>query len=257
MSDLGVACFHISPPNSNTAQTYWVLFELMAASLKRVAPKTKLHLLTNSYTNVPNSLSCDDIFINESAKDKEDYFKYLMFEELDCWYKYFEKGANLQNTVLVDIDILFQRDPGVLFDNKFDIGLTYNNDPSLHSFNAGVILVDSYRHCAIDKYFGNLLNQIKNYEMDQQQWYGDQKAMADVLGEYSYEKCYPNVFDKTYDKIRYRFWPVDIWNYSFPLDSKNKPIYSINREAGIIHFKGERKGFMTRYASEVLNIEVG
>ena len=93
--------------------------------------------------------------------------------------------------------------------------------------------------------------------MDQQQWYGDQKAMADVLGEYSYEKCYPNVFDKTYDKIRYRFWPVDIWNYSFPLDSKNKPIYSINREAGIIHFKGERKGFMARYASEVLGIEVG
>ena len=167
------------------------------------------------------------------------------------------KNFNLQNTILVDIDILFQRDPSVLFDNKFDIGLTYNNDPSLHSFNAGVILVDSYRHFAIDKYFGNLLNHIENYEMDQQQWYGDQQAMADVLGEYSYQEWYPRVFDRTYDEIRYRFWPVDTWNYSFPLDSKNNPIYKVSREAGIIHFKGERKGFMTRYASEVLDIELG
>ena len=52
-----VACFHLPPPNTGTARTYWALFALMAAALRRVSPQAELHLLTHDEAEVPELLS--------------------------------------------------------------------------------------------------------------------------------------------------------------------------------------------------------
>ena len=53
-----------------------------------------------------------------------------------------------------------------------------------------------------------------------------------------------------------RLLPAAEWNYSNPLDASDKPVFAPAPEAGIVHFKGERKALMLRYASEVLGLEI-
>ncbi len=139
------ACFHLTPPNQGTAQTYWAFFQIMAATIRRTCPAAEIHLLTNSLSEVPAKLNCDHIFRFQTDRSQKECFDRLMVEEVACWQTYFSSDLFAGPTVLIDVDLLVQKNPFPLFDAGFDIGLTYTDSPDLHTFNSGVILVDPAR----------------------------------------------------------------------------------------------------------------
>ena len=128
------ACFHLTPPNKRTAETYWVFFQLMAASVKRFCPKAEIHLLTNNHSRVPAALNCSQVFRLATTRSQKECFERLMVEEVECWQAYFSSNLFKGPTVLSDVDLLIQKPPFNLFNDGFDMGLTYTDDPTLHTF---------------------------------------------------------------------------------------------------------------------------
>lgn len=256
MSCLAVACFHLTPTNPVTAKTYWALFQMMAASLRRVAPGAEVHLLTLEGCAVPSVLDCDLVFRRASPRPIEDSVKELMAEETATWCAYEAAGHLKGPTILIDADLIFQRDPFALFDGGFDVGLTYVTEAGLHPFNSGVILIDPARPGLAADYLTRIDDLVAGYGDAHRSWYGDQRAIAALLGDPKFPPGTNHIMDRKADGIRYRFIPAADWNYSEPLDANDRPVFAPAPAAGIVHFKGERKGVMARYATEVLGLEI-
>lgn len=255
MSSPAFACFHLVAPNKGTAQTYWAFFEIMAATIRHTCPSAEIHLLTNHHSDVPDGLNCDRVFQVDSPKSRKECFETLMVEEVECWRDYFASDMFQGPTVLIDVDLLVQRSPFTLFDGSFDIGLTYTDDPTLHPFNSGVILVDPANPAVINHYFDRLVEIVGGYAPEFQEWYGDQMAISAMLDDPDHSTASPAVMDEAKDGIRYRMWPTAEWNYWLPVDGDGKPEFFAAPEPGILHFKGERKALMLRYAVEILGFE--
>ena len=251
-----VACFHLTPPNSVTANTYWAFFQMMMASVRRACPGAEIHLLTLDSCAVPETLGCDLVFRRASRRPIEASFDQLMAEETAPWRAYEAAGHLSGPTILVDADLMFQRDPFALFDGGFDVGLTYVTGAELHPFNSGVILIDSARVGVARDYLAAIDDLVDGYAPEHRSWYGDQMAISALLGNPEFGDGTGNVMDRAAGGVRYRLLPAADWNYSAALDANDKPVFEANGGAGIVHFKGERKAFMLRYASEVLGLEI-
>ena len=251
---LTFACFHLPTPNAGTAKTYWALFALMAASVRRIIPDAHIHLLTHAEADVPDGIGATHVFRRPANESIKDSFTHLMRAETQTWRDYIASDALRGRTVLMDIDMLLQHDPTPLFNGSFDIGLTYTNDATLHPFNAGVILIDPTLHKSpILNFFAQLDETVTDLAPEYQEWYGDQMALVQAVGTGDVAR-WRGVTDRTNDGINMRLFPATDWNASLALDADNKPIFAALPEAGLVHFKGERKGLMLRYATEVLGI---
>lgn len=251
---LTFACFHLPAPNAGTAKTYWALFALMAASVRRVVPDAHIHLLTHAEAEVPDGIPANGIFRRDAGESIKDSFAHLMRAETQTWREYVSSDALRGPTVLMDIDILLQRDPTPLFDGSFDVGLTYTNDATLHPFNAGVILIDpTKRKSPMLNFFAMLDETVVDLVPEEQEWYGDQIALVQAVGVDDVS-AWRGVVDRENDGISLRLFPAAEWNASLALDTDNKPVFAALPEAGLVHFKGERKGLMLRYATEILGI---
>ena len=97
---------------------------------------------------------------------------------------------------------------------------------------------------------------VAGYAPELRSWYGDQMAIAALLGNPEFPEGTSDVMDSEAGAVRYRLLPAADWNYSAPLDAHDAPQFAPAPDAGIVHFKGERKEFMLRYASEVLGLEI-
>ena len=118
---------------------------MMMASVRMVSPGAEIHLLTLDSCAVPGGLDCDLVFLRASNRPIEASFDRLMAEETETWRAYEAAGHLSGPTLLIDADLMFQRDPFALFDGGFDVGLTYVTGAELHPFNSGVILIDPTR----------------------------------------------------------------------------------------------------------------
>jgi hypothetical protein len=251
-----VACFHLTPPNTVTANTYWAFFQMMMASVRRACPGAQIHLLTLDSCPVPEALGCDLVFRRASSRSIEASFDQLMAEETATWRAYEAAGHMSGPTILIDADLMFQRDPFALFDGGFDVGLTYVTGAELHPFNSGVILMDPDRGGAARGTLAAIDDLVAGYAPEHRSWYGDQMALAALLGNPEFGHGTNDVMDREAGGVRYRLLPAEEWNYSAPLDANDKPVFAPAPDAGIVHFKGERKEYMLRYACEVLGLEI-
>ena len=252
MPTLTFACFHLPTPNAGTARTYWALFALMCASVRKIVPEADIHLLTHAEADVPDGIPATHVFRRHAGESIKDSFTHLMRAETQTWRDYVSSETMRGPTVLMDIDILLQRSPAVLFDGGFDIGLTYTTDSTLHPFNAGVILIDpTTRKSPVMNFFTMLDEHVATLGAEHQEWYGDQMALAEIVGAGGVSN-WRGVVDSETDGVRLRALPANDWNASLPLDSNDKAIFAALPDAGLVHFKGERKGLMLRYATEIL-----
>ena len=152
------ACFHLPPPNEVTRQTYWALYQMMAASARRVSPGASLHLITSDSAGVPERVDNDAICRYPAGRSVASSFERLKVEEVIGWRTYLGSPLFSGPTVLVDADILIQSDPAVIFDGSFDVGLTFTSEPGLHAINTGVIFADPSNREVVLGFFDRILN---------------------------------------------------------------------------------------------------
>lgn len=250
-----VACFHLPQEKSPGREIYWAMFQMMAASVRRVRPDAEIHLLTLGESVVPEGIACDVVFRAEIDTPLARCWDRLMLEEMRCWDAYIRSSHFAGPTMLVDADLLVQKDPFALFDGAFDIGLTYTLDPRAPCMvNAGVILADDRRREVVHGFFGRLVERVSSYDAKEQKWNGDQRALDDAVCREAIAGAETPVFDSQNAGVRFRLWPCELWNYSEPYGPDLTPVFKPAPEPGIVHFKGKRKTLMFRYLTEVLGI---
>lgn len=148
------------------------------------------------------------------------------------------------DTIFVDTDIMFNANVSDVFDNNFDICLTHRRGEIIVAptedgnfvdivdkmpFNTGVIF--SRR----PQFWKEAYDYCKTLDTDKQEWYGDQLAVK-------------HIFDRNEHDFFYQLMevPCSIYNYT-PL-TKEENI----TDKKIIHFKGERKGWMMLDKFEII-----
>lgn len=104
------------------------------------------------------------------------------------------------NVVMCDADVIFQRDPGELFDGTFDIGVLWRAWHAAMPYYGGLILIRHGSEAALE-----FLNEwwflIAMMPPELQKWWGDQLSLAILLGRgkpnslVSLSGCRVKVFD--------------------------------------------------------------
>ncbi len=172
------------------------MFQMMAASMRRIRPDVQVHLLTLGDTVVPAGIDCDAVFRGEIDVSLEQCWERLMVEETLCWSRYVHSDLFGAPTVFVDADLLVQKDPFALLSNEFDVGMTYSLDPLARSMiNAGVILVDGRNPDKVRTFFDTLASLVSSYDAEEQRWNGDQRALDEMVGRDTIAKIETSVRD--------------------------------------------------------------
>ncbi len=247
-----IAIFFSPPVDPKAAEAPWSLYQLMRASIQRVSPKARFHLLTLDDAPVPKGVPFDAIVRIPGSIQNRDR---LMLDEVESWHNYICSDYFCNPTIFMDFDILAQKDVDKIFEHPYDIGLTWDTDLDQQPINAGVIPVRPDNREAVKAFFSQALDCIRNLPPKYHDWYGDQEALAKVVDWDGFDGVTPE--ETTVQGATVRLFSCAEWNYSEPYEGPdNKPVLKNTPEPVFVHFKGKRKYVMMDYASRFLNIRI-
>jgi lipopolysaccharide biosynthesis glycosyltransferase len=149
------------------------------------------------------------------------------------------KDFAAEQAIFLDADVVVQKDLGPLFQDEFDVALTYRDetDPSLRNspeayelmpFNAGVVLARASGKAFWDEAYQLCLNMPE----DSRRWFGDQLAIKEVAARTT---------------LRVRQYPCALYHYS-----PGKREEDLGGKY-VVHYKGDtRKTWMQEQWSHLL-----
>lgn len=258
-----IACFSVPPVNPREKKHFWAYLNLTAASFKYFSPEIRTLLLTTKRAKIPKGLVVDRVQrLPESMRLK----KGLMVDEFQGWLEFVKSDLFDRPTILVDPDLVLQRDPSAVFEEDFDVGLTwrdisgfakpkdFNEHANTQQINAGVIFLNPKRKEAVVHFFEKCVVDLLSLNPDFWQWYGDQESLqrvSDVGDEFEYQ---PEI--KDVDGVRIRQFLCDEYNFSAPNLPNGNPNTAEFSDPYIVHFKGFRKQIMFPYAAQYLGIRM-
>ena len=201
--------------------------QIMVASLKKSMPHARLVQMTDAATlPVPG---VDEVIRKPQTDDRFMCYRLLHLRD-------FPRG----NTVFLDVDVVVQRDLSPLFDDPFDVGLTYRDEsdrslrlsPEIRErmpFNTGVMMARASGWSFWEEAYEYSLTLPKS----DQCWFGDQLAIRHIA-----EKSALHV-------ARY---PCALYNYSpWQVDEDYSDKY-------VVHYKGDQRKLWMLEAAGVLKI---
>lgn len=242
---MNFACFAIPPSAHQEADFFWAIWRTMARSVRRLhANSARILLLTSRNAVIPSDVDRDHDLRLTSIEEHSR----LMTAELECWCQFTRHELFDQPTILIDPDLLVQRNLFDAFNEKFDVGLTWRIEPGIpHPINAGVILLDPTRRERVTDFFTALVERLQVLPPKFHQWYGDQEALTDLVGPELFQRGTPPRRIKV-GRTTVRLFSADTFNYSAPYGSE----HAHAPDAHIVHFKGKRKHAMAGYARDYL-----
>lgn len=152
-------------------------------------------------------------------------------------------ARKLSGSILfLDTDVRLTRDFTALFDDSFDVGLTYRRNDTFMPFNEGMILGMAGE--GLNRFFDQVLNiydqlpgvsEIQQfYGVDPRMWRGGQLSLATLL---NWPQIPEGISRVTSRGVRYQFFPCDRYNY--PVKPTDRRQYLKDKWA--LHYKGTTK----------------
>lgn len=151
--------------------------------------------------------------------------------------------------VLLDSDILLNGSLQRVFDDDFDVGLTWRASRTM-PINGGLVVLNHRRPEVSRAFFRRFVTHyVDRYGGDgNASWYGDQLALRDLVGLTHQEMKQQDVV--TQDGCRIRLLPCDVYNFS--PDNRLAAIQDGLPDKLVLHFKGQRKRLMEPFWSTFL-----
>ena len=258
-----IVCFAVPPAKTLGNSTFWAYTNLTLASFKKLNSKVRAILLTKKKAPIPKGLLFDKVLRSHNASATAHG---LMVDELNCWVDFVKSDLFDRPTILIDPDLLCQHDISSIFEDPFDIGLTWrdvSDEPTPETFseiyrtqpfNAGVIFLRPYRKAIVINFFENCFDSLENMDQSFWAWYGDQEALLHASGKD--HKFNPNPDTWHHNGTVFKAFPCDLFNFSQPYTKTGDYKLQCFNEPHIVHFKGERSKLMFRYAQEFLGISL-
>ena len=254
---IDLVTFHVHLPQSPSGIHEPIDFVSLLAdwltAAEAVAPAARTILLTDEHTEIPATLPFDVVVRKPIDRDR------LMYERMRVQCEYLLAREEDRASVLLDSDAIVNADPCGLFTHTGDLGLTWRDGFPTAPFNGGAIFVapgeggPALLREALDCYdeLVNHPNVVAAFETDLRAWWGDQYALALLVG-------YRNFADRgaahgTYiDARTVRFLPCSEYNYTVETaNSVAAPEPRRLREKFIVHFKGNRKSLQSEYVARL------
>lgn len=165
----------------------------------------------------------------------------LMPSILEAQKAYIDSALFDSNSVLFSPDALVARSLGPVFEKNFDLGVTQGTTMD-YPINNGVIYIRPETKEKLSQLWSDMITRCYSYSERFQRWYGDQKAMQEIISEANDKPYGLNV-----KRLLSRFY-----NASFSM----KHPWGANDElmlhsAYVIHFKGGRKNYMADYFKKI------
>lgn len=258
-----IACFAVPPKNPEERKVFWAYLNLTAASFKALDPEIRTVFLTAGQEKPPQGLHIDRV---KKLPRKTRLNKGLMVDELQGWLDFANSDLFDRPTILVDPDLLAQRRLDDVFEEDFDVGLTWRAVDETRQFtdfaqhgntqhiNAGVVFLNPRRKDAVVRFFEACLADLLSLEAPFWQWYGDQEVLQRVSGVGADKAYHPEIRD--IDGVRIRQFPCQDYNFSPPYLPSGQPCANHYPDPCIVHFKGRRKGVMFHYAQHYLGMNL-
>jgi hypothetical protein len=186
------------------------------------------------------------------TKVEGDYDEYIPTENIEpnlaLWILYarqcyLESPIFDCNTVFIDPDVLVIRPVDELFEQDFDMAVTERDGPE--KINMGVQYVKPHAKEKLIAFYEDMRARARQYPFNKQRWFGDQKALNELLVEFNDTPCGLKVLRV----------PCDLWNASPSMEKtpeKQERNKRISENAKILHFKGHRKQMMKEVWSAIL-----
>lgn len=161
----------------------------------------------------------------------------LMPSILEAQKAYIDSALFDSNSILFSPDALVARSLGPVFDKSFDLGVTQGTTMD-YPINNGVIYIRPETKEQLSKLWSDMIARCKTYLPKFQKWYGDQKAMQEIIkeaGDRPYGLNVKRLLSRPYNACfsHHRNWCAydDLtWHTAY-----------------VLHFKGERKARMAEF----------
>lgn len=227
------------------AYNVWIFHNFLAASIRRNAPKARIILMLPQGTQLPFGVTVDKVIHYGDPSQP------LMIAEVDAWRHFVESADFDRLTLFLDPDILMQSCRGALWEEDYDVALTWRTDPDMHhGINAGVIGCRPRNKGAVVHFFQRLAETLAALPEEDHAWYGDQEALCRLTGLTNPGRQPDEWLDIEGTAIR--LLPVQDFNHAPPVDKNGEPILEFSPSPSFVHFKGVRKKVMFDYATKFL-----
>lgn len=247
--DIDLAAFHVdlpvAPSGTNDRIDYMAVLAQSFESARIRAPRARRLLITDEHTAVPATVGADRVlrFPLDPAR--------VMYERMRLQELYLEAREPGRATVLMDSDVVVNRDPAPIFAEGFDVGLTWRADFPDAPFNGGMIFIaEGDAGLAFVRKARACYDAIAAhpavapaFPVDVRAWWGDQFALAVFVGHRAFAERQGEAM--TIDGVRMRFFPCE--EYNFTLEPSARYEIEELRRKFFIHFKGNRKALQTHY----------
>ncbi len=224
-------------PKANLANLRYVRnIELLFRSVNVFHPHSRLSLLTSASTDL-TTLKMHYLRLDSEIDPKA----LMLSRSLAQQYMVHNDDFNLP-IVLIDSDILINGSLESVFEQDFDVALTWRKSVNM-PINGGLLILNNRRTDVVRKFFDDFVAIYREKYIDGAGWYGDQLALRDVCGV-----TYREMRDRKLievDGCKVLFLPCDHYNFT-PEDSYTAVMNPISN-AVVLHFKGYRKRFMEAY----------
>lgn len=248
-ADLDLVAFHadlpLAPSGIHEPVDYMATLALSMEAAASKAPQARRILLTDEATQVPGTLP-----VHEVRRFPMDLSR-LMYERMRVQEAYLRDRPEGRCSILLDSDVVVNREPSAVFAEAFDVGLTWRPEIGHAPFNGGVIMVAQGR--AGLAFFGRAracydalaadARVASRFPHDLRAWWGDQLALAAMVG-YREFAAYRSTGVRL-EGLAVRFFACSEYNFA-PKPGVNYPPDAL-RAKFFVHFKGNRKASQTRY----------
>ena len=166
----------------------------------------------------------------------------VMLDRTRAQKAFVETTSFVDPIIFADTDMLINRNLAPVFDDDFDIGLTWRAS-SPDPINGGIVFINNRRPEAAKTFFQQFLRVYETKAEDQAIWFGDQVALREMLGIPVGGDRLPE--PQCFSGVRVAFLPCETYNFT-PV---NHPVALAEAliDKAVLHFKGPRKWMMYLY----------
>lgn len=249
--NIDLVVFHVdlpvAPSGIHEAIDYQAVLRLAFTAAALKAPKAQRIILTDETTQFAADIGAHQIIRRPMDLNR------IMYERLRLQIAYLQERPAGRASVLMDTDVVTNRDPCDVFRRHFDIGLTWRQGFPDAPFNGGMIFVGpgtrgtdfliEARGC-YDRLAATAA-VTAHFSRDIKAWWGDQFALAAVTGyrEFGQRKTDGLIVNDT----TVAFLPCDDFNVTLEPNVNYSP--DVLRQKYFVHFKGNRKGMLAKYVA--------
>jgi len=212
------------------------MVNMMFASAVAFHPRARRVVLTDPSTSFCGISRRIDEIVRSHLDGKR-----LMLERARAQLRYVKESRFDGPLVILDSDVLINGSLAHLFEQDFDVAVTWRNHPAGQPINGGLLILNCRRPDVSRHFFEKYVAKYeRDYADEHASWFGDQMALRDCVGLSAEELARQDVVE--IDGCRILLLPCDVYNFS----PENR-MEEINNELSgklVLHFKGERKRLM-------------